>query len=206
MTKKEQMQARLMAGADVQGSSPWTIFGPASYVEGEVDEAMGELTDVFIRLGYRLFIRTDKDAIEISEPKVLYDVLDFYEKENGVGALVRLLLDGVTIDAGKDGERESGFRIGVCLDGPPSAEDRDKFIDMVEEWVSDNDLPYVDRFFRRPTLSQDPVDRYLDNPLESCFKHMFGFAFQYQVSISCKGPVCSDLELKDRLKKALGNH
>ena len=177
------------------------IISPAPYVEGEIDDVMRELAGLFTARGYKLVVKVGKSEFEVTNPEVIFNALDFHEKTKGVGDLVKLLMKGVVVEASID--EAVHCRIEAKLDRPRSDDDNKIFIGMIEEWFSDNDLPYMNRFYRRPTLAQDPVDRYLDNPLESCFKLIFGFALQYRVSVSCLMSSGFDEDLKNNLVKVM---
>lgn len=183
----------------------WRITGPEAYQEGPMDELMSELCGVFLRHDYNLRVRLGARASALAAPGELFEELVRIEKDQGVEALVKLFMDGLVLEASRAGI--TAFRLEATLDLPASAAEQEQFRDMVCEWVGSNGLSYLERFYRRPTLAQDPADHYLDNSLESCLQRVFGFALQYRVGVGCLAPFVGFEEgIKEELAQALAKH
>ncbi len=159
------------------------IGNPTPFGEGKIDEVVQALLGIILEHGYELAAVLGGKEICLAGPNDFFQSLYLYEKEQGAAAVVRSFMEGVVVNAARKGRK--AFTVATVLESPGSEEEKEKFAGMAEEWVLQNGLlSFVERFFRRPTLAQDPADRYLDNPLESCLKFVFGFAFQYRVTIA----------------------
>lgn len=127
---------------------------------------------------------TVKKQIHIQQPEGgFFEILKEYEKEHGVRKLLDLLTCGMVIIRAKKGNHET-VNLQLFLRAPEDNQEKiDLFKEIISDWVKEDCLTFVERFFRLPKICEDFADRYLDNPLEQVLRKTFGFHFKYKVII-----------------------
>jgi hypothetical protein len=151
-----------------------------------VEAVLCSLQGLFQGRGFDLFARLRNNRLVLSEPSGLFGALEFFEIERGVSTLVEAFSSGLAIEAASGGR--SHFRIEARIDLPESAGGREQFKGMIVEHAAWDSLSFTQRYFRGPTLAQDPAGRFLEDRLQRCLRLVFGFPVRYRVSVSCLAP------------------
>lgn len=180
----------------------WKIGEWQVYDEGEVHQTLKKCLNILIDKGYHIEAVLGRDKCEISKDKNLFKNLKDYEKKHGVNDLLEILDEGLDITCEKKGGPALSIKTNMRF---PSDSDESKtaFKEMIIEWVDQNPLSFTERFFRLPKITEDPADRYLDNPLEKVLEKTFGFHFKYKISISCHTDIPDSQDVRRALYKAL---
>lgn len=180
----------------------WKIGAWRAYDEGQVHKVLKNCVDILLDRGMTVSASMGREERKLEHGEGLYEMLLSYEKEHRVGDLLEVLAQGPHIACTRNGV--SAIDIMVQLRVPSDSEENRKlFKDIVVTWVDKNSLTFTERFFRLPKLTEDIVDRYLDNPLEKSLTRMFGFHFTYRVIIESKNSLPDLSELRKTLYRVL---
>lgn len=170
----------ILKGDDFMG---WTIGAWRILGEGQVHQSLKKCLNIVLASSADVTI--DNAAMlerQVRGGREVYEALRQHEKIYGTRELLKVLSEGLKITCTKQGSGTITFT--VLLRTPSvSAEQAGLYKDMIGEWVEADPMPFTDRFFRLPKITEDVADRYLDNPLEKSLKQTFGFDFQYKILI-----------------------
>ena len=180
----------------------WTIGAWRILGEGQVHQSLKKCLNIILAGGADATIDIPMLKTPIKGGREVYEALREYEKTYGTRELLSTLSEGLKITCTKQSSEVITFTVLLRIPSG-SAEQADLYRDMITAWVEADPMPFTDRFFRLPKLTEDIADRYLDNPLEKSLKQSFGFDFQYKVLIHGKNGF-TDLEsLRKKLYQAL---
>ncbi len=140
-----------------------------TYNRGEVYSALDRLFSYLVQR--KLEVRSTFSGTEwaIKSAEDLYNQLRGFEKEQGVGRLLDVLITGLELTCAENGKIRS--KINILLRVPERIpEDLKLFRSMIANWVENSDLTFMERFFKS---AQAP---FLHTALERGLKRRFGFA------------------------------
>ena len=165
----------------------WKIGRWREYAEGEIHRTLKRCLAVLTSQGFSVEVDfgVEKKPVEASAKEGgVFELLQAYEKQHGVAVLLELLTrDVVNIQATKDSDLT--INMELILRCPEDSDQQvETFKEIVANWVKEDQLTFCERFIRLPKISEDAMDRYLDNPLEQVLRKTFGFHFKYKLLIS----------------------
>lgn len=179
----------------------WKLGDWQIYDEGEIHQKSKKCINILLDEGYSLSVILDEKTIALDHGKHLFEVLCDFEKSHGTNDLVEILTNGMWFEARKNG---TIIKLRILLRQPSVSEDQARlFKDMVSHWVDESPLTFTERFFRLPKITEDPTDRYLDNPLEKALQRTFGFDFKYKLSIRAEHTSAEIEEIRRKIFKVL---
>lgn len=185
--------------------APWKLGYWTSYKEGEIHQTMKKCIKLLLRDKFKIGANLLTQKKLIKNEKGLLEALKAYEKKHGVNKLLEIFNDRLRLNCTR---KDAKLEVDIILRMPTSSkENEETFKNMVIEWVETNSLTYAERFFRLPKITEDFSDRYLDNPLETALKNLYGYDFEYRILIKCKKVFPEHQELRKELHAILhGNY
>lgn len=180
----------------------WKIGEWQVYDEGEVHQTLKKCLNIILDQGYKVEVKFNNEETEITKDENLFVTLKNYEKRHGVNDLLEILDHGLTMSCSKNGG-PALTAVTKMRFPSDSDESKKKFKDMIIGWIDQNPLSFSERFFRLPKITEDPADRYMDNPLEKYLERTFGFHFKYKISISCDSDDPNISDVRKQLYEAL---
>lgn len=180
----------------------WKIGEWQVYDEGEVHQTLKKCLNILLNQGYTVETKFNNEDSEITKDKNLYVTLKNYEKKHGVNDFLEILDHGLKMLCSKNGGPT--LTVVTKMRFPSDSEEsKKKFKDMIIVWVDQNPLSFTERYFRLPKITEDPADRYMDNPLEKFLERTFGFHLKYKISISCNRDDPNTSDIREQLYEAL---
>ena len=149
-----------------------------TYNRGEIYSALDRLLSNLAGRGFKIGSSFAGEELVIKNAADLFEQLKALEKRAGISKLLDILINGLELTCV---ENNKGMRtkINILLRAPErNPGDLEVFRSMVSNWVENNELTFMDRFFKSLQAL------FLHTALERGLRRRFGFGFQYKILIT----------------------